>query len=418
MKSNLLLIIVSCFLFVGLAGSSIYALSTRSNLVEREKEIETVEAKLQETDQILQEKEATLTDTKKVLSQTETKQSLTQEALTITQNNLEVTKRELITTLGGLLSTQNELTSNQAKLASTEAVLTVAKDNLATTQNELTFTETELANTKGELSSTTNKLISLEREMGTIRDLQSRKQELENNIGELEKTRQALIPKTQNVSFSCTGSMNPKITCMDTAVYLANPMPGDIVIGAVISFNNPETGLTRYSIGGGSQTESLYGCGVTGRISHRVVDIKVEAGQYYYRTKGDNNDADDGCWLPFNALNGYLIELKKGSDPVMESLLSQIWKEDAEIKRLKTGMVSRQTTYDSLLAAYRELCPYYNCTLAEPDFSRAVAMERDMESNRLDYNEMLTRYKFLLADIDSMRDKLEGHRCSRLEICG
>ncbi|MEE8473513.1 MAG: hypothetical protein V3S82_10140, partial [Dehalococcoidia bacterium] len=80
MKSNLLLIIVSCFLFVGLAGSAIYALSTRSNLVEREKEIKTVEAKFQETNQILQEKEATLTDTKKLLSDTETKQSLTQEA--------------------------------------------------------------------------------------------------------------------------------------------------------------------------------------------------------------------------------------------------------------------------------------------------------------------------------------------------
>ena len=59
---------------------------------------------------------------------------------------------------------------------------------------------------------------------------------LQIEIVSLEGRRAPLIVETYTGTFACTGSMEPKITCLDSATWLSNFEPQHVVIGAVISF--------------------------------------------------------------------------------------------------------------------------------------------------------------------------------------
>jgi hypothetical protein len=76
--------------------------------------------------------------------------------------------------------------------------------------------------------------------------------------------------------------MDPTITCMDRATWLDNPRPEEIVLGGVISFHAP--------LGFSFKDTSR-------NIAHRVISVTTQAGEYQFRTKGDNNAVDDSCWI-------------------------------------------------------------------------------------------------------------------------
>ena len=119
-------------------------------------------------------------------------------------------------------------------------------------------------------------------------------EELRAEIARLEAVREPLIPRKRIEGVLCTGSMEPAITCLDRATWLENVRPEDIVVGAVVSWRTFED------------------CGVA---VHRVVDVKVEDGTYYYLTKGDANLEPDGCWIPDTHIDGYVLELSKNAEP-------------------------------------------------------------------------------------------------------
>lgn len=113
-------------------------------------------------------------------------------------------------------------------------------------------------------------------------------------VGELEARRKPLIVGiVDGVEFACTGSMEPKITCLDTGSWTEPISPDDIVIDAVITYS-PDCSGNAYAL-----------------IAHRVIDIKEENGVYYYWTKGDSNHAPDGCWVPYSNVADYLVGLEK-----------------------------------------------------------------------------------------------------------
>ena len=66
--------------------------------------------------------------------------------------------------------------------------------------------------------------------------------------------------ESYTTGFHCTGSMEPKITCLDTTTWLANFNPQDVVIGTVIVFT-PTADCELSS----------------SRVAHRVTAVKVEA---------------------------------------------------------------------------------------------------------------------------------------------
>ena len=117
---------------------------------------------------------------------------------------------------------------------------------------------------------------------------------LESEIGDLEGRRKPLILETTRSWFACTGSMEPKITCLDEGTWLDNFRADDIVVGSTISFSTTEE------------------CDISGeRVAHRVTAVREVDGVYYYWPKGDNNRSADGCWIPEDKVNGYMIEIHK-----------------------------------------------------------------------------------------------------------
>ncbi len=140
---------------------------------------------------------------------------------------------------------------------------------------------------------------------------QKRADELEIEIKELQEQRKPLILTPGGVAtsgFLCTGSMYPAITCMDRGTWLEEFNPEDIVVGATISFSpncweeEPDDIST----------------------AHRVKEIRVEDGTYYFWPRGDANREDDGCWVHQDNVEGYLIELEKDVVPENAYLQSQV----------------------------------------------------------------------------------------------
>ena len=192
--------------------------------------------------------------------------------------------------------------------------------DLETTTEELATTETQLADktaesvalaadletTEEELVTKTSELETLIGAVGTLEDVRTETETLANQVSslrseieQLEAEREPLIVESYRVGFRCTGSMEPKITCLDEATWLYNFKPQDIVIGATISFT-PTAACNLSS---------------TGPVAHRVMDIKVEAGTYYYRPKGDANSSADGCWIPQANVDSYIIALHQNVRP-------------------------------------------------------------------------------------------------------
>ena len=127
-------------------------------------------------------------------------------------------------------------------------------------------------------------------------------------MAELERRREPLIVDSYTAGFKCTGSMEPRITCLDSATWLYNFNPEDIVVGTVISFTpTAECNLT------------------SSRVAHRVMSVTGDAsGNYYYWPRGDANSQDDGCWIPHTNVNGYIIELHRNSNLENSGLRSRV----------------------------------------------------------------------------------------------
>ena len=136
---------------------------------------------------------------------------------------------------------------------------------------------------------------------GTVADLESKAGTLRTEIARLEERRRPLILGREEIAGGkCTGSMEPKLTCLDTATWLTDYRPEDIVVGAIISY----------------QSRACRGDAASdGYVGHRVLDIRVIGGIYYYWPQGDANSGPDGCWVPHTAVDGYIIEVHKNTRP-------------------------------------------------------------------------------------------------------
>ena len=163
----------------------------------------------------------------------------------------------------------------------------------------------------GRYRSTHQSVAELERQIAVLEQSIT---ELEDAIQSLEKERAPLILKTYRAHPSCTGSMEPKITCLDTTTVLANFKPSDVVVGATIEFKSPVHG---------------------GRVLHRVMDIKNEGGIYYFWPKGDANPKPDGYWVSESDVYGYVVALERGTRPQNADLRALVNEAKGEADRLR-----------------------------------------------------------------------------------
>ena len=212
---------------------------------------------------------------------------------------------------------------------------------------------TDLSQTDSRLTTVRADLDEIMDTYGNIDMLNEEVASLETEIAELEERREPLILESTRSWFRCSGSMEPKLTCLDEATYLDNFHAEDIVVGATISF---------------SATEE---CGLSGgRISHRVTRIREVDGVLQFWPKGDNNRRADGCWIPEGNVNGYIIEIHK--DVFADTA-------NADLRETFNGVKGE---YDKAIDAYRNYCRRHTlspgiCVLAEPHFSRAGVLHRE-----------------------------------------
>ena len=134
--------------------------------------------------------------------------------------------------------------------------------------------------------------------------LEQQEADLQAVIAALEDDRTALAVQANEVFPVCSGSMEPRITCLDTVVLLENFLPEDILVGTVIAFIPPL-----------EDEEGEEVAEAAAPVLHRAADVKFEDGVYHYWSKGDAWDEADGYWIPQTSVLGYVIELRPGTRP-------------------------------------------------------------------------------------------------------
>ena len=191
---------------------------------------------------------------------------------------------------------------------------------------------------------------------GNIDTLNEEVASLETEIAKLEAEREPLILETYRSGFACTGSMEPKLTCLDEATWLDNFQARDIVIGATISFKPTEE----------CNLESE-------RVAHRVMEVRETDGAFHFWPQGDNNGVPDGCWIPEENVNAYIIEIHK--DVFADT-------PNAELREFFNRAVE---DYRDTRDAYRDYCKRHTitvgrCTLSGSHYSRALALFRELDA--------------------------------------
>ena len=166
----------------------------------------------------------------------------------------------------------------------------------------------------------------------TIASLEQQEAGLRAVIAALEEDRKALAVQANEMFPVCSGSMEPKITCLDTVVLLENFLPEDIEVGTVISFIPPPDEEE-------PAEESI-------PVLHRVAEIKQEGGIHYYWPKGDAWENPDGYWIPQSSVIGYVIELLPGTRPGNAALRDLVNRSRERYVNAKERMVAARNRYD------------------------------------------------------------------------
>ena len=233
------------------------------------------------------------------------------------RSELRVTKEHLTTQISENEALTTTFVASSEKLGSRTAENAALTSDLETVTRQLTGKSAEYETLLNEVGTLETLRVDRDSLLGEIEALRS-------SIRELKEQRTPLLVQSYKVGFRCTGSMEPKVTCLDSATWLRNFNPEDIAIGAVIVFTpTPECEL-----------------GV-GAVSHRVMDIREVQGTYYYWPKGDANAEADGCWIPDTNVYGYLIELHKDTHPGNSNLRN----------RMNAARVERDETFAQFKAA-------------------------------------------------------------------
>ena len=338
-------------------------LSTQVDLTTTRTDLASTQTELSATKEELATTATSLSDTQRDLSSTQQNLAATRSSLEATQDDLSSTKKDLASTKGDLATTRSNLTSTQGDLASTRTALSGTQEELNSTKTSLESTSRGLSSLRTDLSQTNSRLTTVRADLDEIMDtygnidlLNEEVASLETEIAELEAEREPLILETHRSGFACTGSMEPKLTCLDEATWLGNFHASDIVVGTTISFKPTEE----------CNLESE-------RVAHRVAEVKEADGVFYFWPKGDNNRRADRCWIPEENVNAYIIDIHK--DVFADT-------PNAELREFFNKAVE---DYRDASDAYRDYCTRHTsvvgrCTLSGFQYSRALALYEELDA--------------------------------------
>ena len=158
-----------------------------------------------------------------------------------------------------------------------------------------------------------------ERTDATATQLRSQIQELENRVSRLQPTPNPVIrvsTRTETGWFRCTASMEPAITCLDTATWQMEFDESDVDVGTIISFSSDACWEDR-----------------TGRHTvHRVYEINDFSTPTTYLPKGDADTITD-CWITIDDIRGIVLEVHKNTRTANAPLRDAVREAKAATKR-------------------------------------------------------------------------------------
>jgi len=169
--------------------------------------------------------------------------------------------------------------------------------------------KSEIERLNKEYARVSAELTELQGSVSSVEELEAQMVQLASDIRAFTDEREALVPRIVHTQPQCTGSMEPTITCLDILSLVANPLPMDIEIGTVIAFNP-------WSLNCALIVDAL--------VMHRVIEEKGVGKDKQFRTQGDNNTRDDGCWVPMSAIEYYLVDIEKGDNPEAMAIIEKI----------------------------------------------------------------------------------------------
>ena len=267
---------------------------------------------------------------------------------------------------------RDESANLSAAFANLDAEHEILAGRNASLEQELRKVRTDLQRTETYLNQSRKQVQTLQEkneELQSITDTSTSLESLNAEVERLEDRLQPLLLRERTVTksgFLCTASMEPTITCLDEAEWVGEFEPSEIVVGTVITFD-PDCDEVEPN-----------GQGTT----HRVAKVKVENGIYYFWPRGDGNREDDGCWIPSDQVNGYLIALHEDTFPENESIRESVLYAKAAYYASLDAWEPALAQYEALWAQYCGDQSEDTCTLAEPAYSIVFAEYERVEALR------------------------------------
>ncbi len=287
--------ILVAYLFLELGESNDRLTATRATLAD-------TQMTLQETDSALSEQTVQNTG----LERANTALRAEKESVEATNALLEFSLDDALDAIEEWKTALQGSRSDYEDLSEEHAVLTVSAQGLRSENTGLQEENTALQVRHDEVVATHGRLeVLLEEESRLSQSILAIREEI---AGALERRQALIVGVTADVEFACTGSMEPKITCLDTATWAEPIEPGEIVVGAVVTYAPP----------------CWEDDDDDGQIAHRVTHIEVTNGIHYYWTKGDANTWSDGCWIPYRNVHKYMIDLHKNTRPENADLRNSV----------------------------------------------------------------------------------------------
>ena len=291
--SKKVLALVLGFAFVGAMLSVIGLLYVE--LGQANSDLRTTKADLQQTVTDLEQTTAAL-ETAKEANANLTREHTALQRVKEEQDDALVAYEEQRKQLDGeLTATRQSLAESYTEIEKGNVEIEKGNSEIRRLDSELAKANTtiiELDTSSQRLQQNYNELVAAN---GTIDEIANEARRLRTEIAQLERERKPLIlgrGTAERAGFLCTGSMEPKITCLDEATWLTDFDPADIVVGATIAY--------------------APACwGDPDGVAHRVVDVVTRDGIHYFWTKGDANLEADGCWVPENDVEGYIVKIHK-----------------------------------------------------------------------------------------------------------
>ena len=330
-------------------------------------ELDRANTELRATAATLRATAATLRTTAATLQTTETDLGTTREHLEDRTASLNKTTAVLAQTTADFAAErtvrsqlQQDNTALTASLDTATAENTTLTTGLATAvgvqrqlQSDLSTANAQVISIRTEKLDVEERHRALEAAVGTVTNLEGRVKDLQDELDALRERRRPLILAKDRegiTGFKCTGSMEPVLTCLDTATW-AQPLGAeDIVVGSTISF--PSVSCWP------DETDSRF-------VSHRVMDIRVIDGVAHYWPKGDGNTEADGCWVLHTAVDGYIIAIHKDTRPANKGLRNRVNSSEARYVAARDARVAAWSDY---LAENERLC----CLAGAPRLPRAT----------------------------------------------